>query len=34
VTLNSEDPAVPMLLDLSKMTRLLVGDQVPIPGKN
>jgi regulator of protease activity HflC (stomatin/prohibitin superfamily) len=34
VTLNSEDPAVPMLLDLSKMTRLLVGDQIPIPGKN
>ena len=34
VTLNSDDPAVPMLLDLTKMTRLLVGDQIPIPGKN
>ena len=26
VTLNSDDPAVPMLLDLSSMTKLLVGD--------
>jgi hypothetical protein len=34
VTLNSEDPAVPMLLDLSRMTRLLVGDKIPIPGEN
>lgn len=28
VTLNSDDPAVPMVLDLHRMTRLLVGDQV------
>lgn len=26
VTLNSDDPAVPMLLDLEQMTRLLVGE--------
>ena len=31
VILNSDDPAVPMLLDLSQMTRLFVGDKPPVP---
>ncbi len=31
VILNSDDPAVPMLLDLSQMTRLFVGGSPPIP---
>ncbi|MDE0961306.1 MAG: SPFH domain-containing protein [Planctomycetota bacterium] len=34
VILNSDDPAVPMLLDLSKMTRLLVGEREPTTGGN
>ncbi|MGE4619995.1 MAG: SPFH domain-containing protein [Planctomycetota bacterium] len=34
VILNSDDPAVPMLLDLSQMTELLVGTSPPIPGLN
>ena len=34
VTLNSDDPAVPMLLNLSQMTELLVGDSIPIPAGN
>ena len=31
VILNSDDPAVPMLLDLNAMTKLLVGDQGETP---
>jgi hypothetical protein len=31
VILNSDDPAVPMLLDLSQMTRLFVGSAPPVP---
>ncbi len=31
VTLNSDDPAVPMLLDLDQMTRLLIGNMADKP---
>lgn len=31
VILNSDDPSVPMLLDMSRMTRLLVGESPPPP---
>ena len=31
VTLNSDDPAVPMLLDLGAMTRMLVGEEEKAP---
>ena len=34
VTLNSDDPAVPMLLNLSQMTELLIGDAIPLPTGN
>lgn len=31
VILNSDDPSVPMLLDMGRMTRLLVGEATPPP---
>lgn len=32
VTLNSDDPAVPLILDLSQMTELLIGEKGLAPG--